>query len=91
MDSNNGSDSLHGYDKSAETGEMQSVFLCGRLGHKATSCVEYNGTLPFLQPGWRSVKSPGGVTMIPPQIMTDRRRAETTNDPGGRVRLSGQY
>ena len=50
-------------------------FSCGRLGHKATSCVEYNGTLPFLQPGWRSVKSPSGVTMIPPQIMTDRQWA----------------
>ena len=47
-------------------------FSCGRLGHKATSCVDYDRTLPFLQPGWRSVKSPRGVTMIPPQIMTDR-------------------
>ena len=51
-------------------------FSCGRLGHKAMSCVEYNGILPFLQPGWRSVKSPSGVTTIPPQIMTDRRWAE---------------
>ena len=51
-------------------------FSCGRLGHRATSCMEYNETLPFLQPGWRSVKSPGGVTIIPPQVMTDRRRAE---------------
>ena len=50
-------------------------FSCGRLGHKATSCVEYDGTLLFLQPGWRAVKRPGGVTMILPQVTTDRRRA----------------
>ena len=48
-------------------------FSCGWLGHKATSCMEYNGTLPFLQSGWRSVKSLGGVTMILPQV---HRRAE---------------
>ena len=37
---------------------------------------DFNETLPFLQPGWRTVKRSGGVTMIPPQTITDRRRAE---------------
>ena len=51
-------------------------FPCGRSGHTATRCHEYNETLLFLQAGWRTVKRPGGVTMIPPQAITDRRRAE---------------
>ena len=37
---------------------------------------DFNETLLFLQPGWRTVKRSGGVTMIPPQTITDRRRAE---------------
>ena len=42
-------------------------FSCGRSGHTATRCPDFNETLPFLQPGWRTVKRSGGVTMIPPQ------------------------
>ena len=30
----------------------------------------------FLQPGWRTEKTPGGFVMIPPRGTTDRRRAE---------------
>ena len=37
---------------------------------------DFNETLPFLQPGWRTAKRSGGVTMIQPQIITDRRQAE---------------
>ena len=51
-------------------------FSCGRSGHTATCCPDFNETLPFLQPGWRTVKRSGGVTMILPQAITDRRRAE---------------
>ena len=51
-------------------------FSCGRLGHTATRCPDFNKTLPFLQPGWRMVKRSGGVMMIPPQAITVRRRAE---------------
>ena len=51
-------------------------FSCGRLGHTATCCPDFNGAFPFLQPGWRTEKTSGGITMIPPQAITDRRRAE---------------
>ena len=51
-------------------------FSCGRSGHTATHCPDFSETLPFLQPGWQTVKRSGGVTMIPPQAITDRRRAE---------------
>ena len=51
-------------------------FSCGRLGHTATRCPDFDGTLPFLQPGWRTEKTSGGITMIRPQTITDRRRAE---------------
>ena len=52
-------------------------FSCGRSGHTATCCPDFNETLLFLQSGWRTVKRSGGVyTMIPPQAITDRRRAE---------------
>ena len=66
-------------------------FSCGRLGPTATRCPDFNETLPFLQPGWRTVERPGGVTILPPQALTDRGGRKTTDDPGGRVRLSGQY
>ena len=51
-------------------------FSCGRLGHTATRCPDFNETLPFLQPRWQTVKRSGGVTMKPPRAITDRRRAE---------------
>ena len=50
-------------------------FSCGQSGHTAMHCHDFNETLPFLQP-WRTVKRSGGVTMIPPQAITDRRWAE---------------
>ena len=37
---------------------------------------DFNEILPFLQPGWRTVNRSGGVTIIPPQTITDCRRAE---------------
>ena len=51
-------------------------FSCGRPGHTAMRCPDFNETLPFLQPGWRTAERPGGVTILPPLALTDRRRAE---------------
>ena len=42
-------------------------FSCGKSGHEA---------FPFLQPGWRTEKTPGRFVMIPPQGTMDRRWAE---------------
>ena len=64
-------------------------FSCGKSGHTATRCPNLNEAFPFLQPGWRTEKTSGGFAMIPPRVMTDRRRGrKTAADPGGRVRLS---
>ena len=51
-------------------------FSCGKLGHTATRCPDFNGAFPFLKPGWRTEKTSGGFTMIPPHAITDHRRAE---------------
>ena len=51
-------------------------FSCGRPGHTATRCPDFNETLPFQQPGWRMVERTGGATILPPLAVTDRRRAE---------------
>ena len=51
-------------------------FSCGKSGHAATRCPNLDESFPFLQPGWRAEKTPGGFIMIPPQVAMDRRRAE---------------
>ena len=51
-------------------------FSCGKSGHTATRCPNLNEAFPLLQPGWRTEKTLGGFAMIPPQVTTDRRRAE---------------
>ena len=51
-------------------------FSCGRPGHTATRCPDFNEALPFQQPGCRMVERPGGTTILPPLALTDRRRAE---------------
>ena len=51
-------------------------FSCGRPGHTAMRCPDFNETLPFQQPGWRMVERPGRATILPPLALTDRRRAE---------------
>ena len=38
-------------------------FSCGRSGHAATRCPDFSESFPFLQPGWRMEKTPGGFTM----------------------------
>ena len=51
-------------------------FSCGKLGHAATRCPNLDESFPFMQPGWRAEKTPGGFIMIPPRVAMDRRRAE---------------
>ena len=51
-------------------------FSCGKSGHAATRCPNFDESFPFMQPGWRMEKTPVGVIMIPPRVTTDRRRAE---------------
>ena len=41
-------------------------FSCGRPGHTAMGCPDFNETLPFQQPGWRMVERPGGATILSP-------------------------
>ena len=66
-------------------------FSCGKSGHPVTRCPNLNEAFPFLQPGWRTEKTPGGFVMIPPRGQRTAGGRKTTADPGGRVRLSGQY
>ena len=51
-------------------------FSCGKSGHTVTRCPNLNEAFPFLQPGWRTEKTPGGFVMIPQRGTTDRRQAE---------------
>ena len=51
-------------------------FSCGKSGHAATRCPNLNDSFPFMQPGWRAEKMPGGSIMIPPRVAMDCRRAE---------------
>ena len=51
-------------------------FSCGKSGHAATRCPNLNDSLPFMQPGWQTEKTPGGFIMIPPWVAMHRRRAE---------------
>ena len=51
-------------------------FSCGKSGHAATRCLNFDESFPSMQPGWRTEKTPGEVIMIPPLVITDRRRAE---------------
>ena len=57
-------------------------FSCGRPGHRAMRCPDFNKTLAFLQPGWRTMERPGGVTILPPQPLTDRQQAENDGRSG---------
>ena len=35
-------------------------FSCGESGHAVTRCPNLNESFPFMQPGWRAEKTPGG-------------------------------
>ena len=51
-------------------------FSCGKAGHNATCCPTPDETFPFLLPGWKAEKMPGGYVMISPRVVEERRRAE---------------
>ena len=50
-------------------------YSCGKAGHSATHCPVLDESFPFMLPGWRAEKTPGGYIMISPRAMADRRRA----------------
>ena len=45
-------------------------------GHSATRCPVLDESFPFMLPGWRAQKTPGGYIMISPRVAADRRRSE---------------
>ena len=51
-------------------------FSCGKAGHSATRCPTPDDTFPFLLPGWKAEKTPGGYVMVSPRVVEERRRAE---------------
>ena len=51
-------------------------FSCGKAGHSATHFPTLDDTFPFMLPGWKAEKTPGGYVMISPQAAAERRRAE---------------
>ena len=51
-------------------------FSCGKSGYAATRCPNLDESFPFMQPGWRAEKTPGGFIMIPPRVAMNRRRVE---------------
>ena len=65
-------------------------FSCGRMGHAATRCPDFDDSFPFLQPGWQKEKMPGGFIMIPPRGQWIAGGRKTATDPRGRACLSGQ-
>ena len=41
-------------------------FSCGKAGHSATRCHALGESFPFMLPGWRTEKTPGGFIMMLP-------------------------
>ena len=48
-------------------------FSCGKAGHSATRCPTLDDTFPFMLPGWKAEKTPGGYMMISPRAAAERR------------------
>ena len=57
-------------------------FSCGKAGHSATRCPTLDDTFPFVLPGWKAEKTPGGYMMISPRA--GRSVAERKTGGGGR-------
>ena len=51
-------------------------FSCGKAGQGAIRCPTLDETFPFMLPGWKAEKTPGGYIMISPRVAAERRRAE---------------
>ena len=59
-------------------------FSCGKVGHSATRCPTLDDSFPFMLPGWKAEKTPGGYMIISPRAAAEHRRAvKTATDPGG--------
>ena len=52
-------------------------FSWGKAGDSATRCPALDELFPFMLPGWRAEKTPGGCIMISPRVAAERRRAES--------------
>ena len=47
-------------------------FSCGKAGHSATRCPTLDDMFPFMLPGWKAEKTPGGYVMISPRAAAER-------------------
>ena len=47
-------------------------FSYKKTGHSATRCPTLDETFPFLLPGWKAEKMPGGYIMISPRVIGER-------------------
>ena len=54
-------------------------FSFGKAGHSANRCPTLDDTFPFMLPGWKAEKTPGGYVMISPRAAAEHRRAENGN------------
>ena len=56
-------------------------FSCGKSGHVATRCPNFDESFPFLQPGWQTEKTLGGFTLY------DTAAGDNGPPAGGKRRL----
>ena len=50
-------------------------FSCGKADHGAICCPTLDETFPFMLPGWKAEKTPGGYIMISPRVAAEMRSA----------------
>ena len=48
-------------------------FSWGKAGHSVTRCPTLDDTFPFMLPGWKAEKTPGGYVMISARVAAERR------------------
>ena len=58
-------------------------YSCGKAGHSVTHCPVLDESFPFMLPGWRTEKTPGGYIMISPGCRQSVVEWKTATDPGG--------
>ena len=52
---------------------------CGKAGHSATRYPSLDETFPFMLPGRKAEKTPGGYMMISPRVAVERRQTENSD------------